>query len=408
MAANRHIAIVAPPWYATPPHGYGGIELVVHLLVQGLRRRDVKVTVYGCEGSAPGTVELAPRGWDVDLGSTFIRPAREATYVTRVVDHLKTLEGVDVIHDHAEWLSTSALSMLDLAPVVHTVHQPVTEERRLAYEALGERTHLVAISNDQRSRGAGLHWTGTVHNAVDLASLRMGHRDTKEGYLLCLARITPEKGQHLAIEAARRTGRRIVLAGKVAERPEDHRYFEEQVAPLIDNDRVVYRCNVAGDEKVELLARASALIQAVSWPEPFGLAMVEAMASGTPCIALAMGSAPELIVHGETGYLAADTDGLVEAIAGIDLIDPVRCASHARAHFSPDRMAENYLEVYERVIRRTAPVPAVTVGTSLLELAGALAAKQPPLPGRHRPLRPLLPAADGTSLPSTLPDTLAG
>jgi glycosyltransferase involved in cell wall biosynthesis len=376
MARRRHIAVIAPPWYPLPPQGYGGTELVVHLLVQSLRKFGVRVTLYGCEGSAPGTTVMAGSGWWADFGFHG-HHMRQVTYSARVMNHLEQLEDVDLIHDHAEWLSTAMCSFANLAPVVHTVHGPLEEPRVDAYEALGDRTNLVAISRSQRSGQPDLNWAGTVFNAVDVDNLYVATRADKEGYLLCLARITLEKGQHLAIEAARRVGKRIVLAGKVGELPQEREYFERRIKPLIDDDNVVYIDNIVGEQKARIIARADALLHAVTFPEPFGLAMVEAMASGTPCIAIARGAAPELITHGRTGFLCQDVDEMVESLGRIREIDLAACAAEARSRFHPDQMAQGYMGVYEEVVGVRAPKPAAV--PPLLQLAGRTPVA-PPVP----------------------------
>ena len=367
MARRRHIAVIAPPWYPLPPSGYGGTELVVHLLVQSLRKFGVRVTLYGCEGSAPGTTVMAEAGWSADLGQ-FDHTKREVTYAARVLNHLEQLEDVELIHDNAEWLSTAMCSFSGIAPVVHTVHGPLDAPRVAAYQALGDRTNLVAISKRQHDDDPSLNWAGMVYNAVDVDSLDVGLRDDKEGYLLCLARITLEKGQHRAIEAARRVGKRLVLAGKVGELPCERKYFEEQVLPHIDGDRVIYHENIAGATKARMLARADALLHAVTFPEPFGLAMVEAMASGTPCIAMARGAAPELVTHGSTGFLCESVDDMVEYLGRLDEIDPEDCAETVRARFHPDRMAAGYMRVYDRVL---ANASGASDTSEVLELAGS-------------------------------------
>jgi glycosyltransferase involved in cell wall biosynthesis len=178
---------------------------------------------------------------------------------------------------------------------------------------------------------------------VEIPSSAPGH--TRERYLIEVARITHDKGQHLAIEVARRTGRKLILAGKVERSGEGERYFEEEIEPHLGR-AVEYYPNVAGAEKSRLVSRAAAGIFPLQWPEPFGLAMVECMVVGTPVLALRTGSAPELIEDGVTGFLADDVDGLVAAAGRLDQVDPLRCAEVARERFSPRVMAERYLEVY--------------------------------------------------------------
>jgi glycosyltransferase involved in cell wall biosynthesis len=165
--------------------------------------------------------------------------------------------------------------------------------------------------------------------------------------LIEVARITPDKGQHIAIEVAQRAGRKLILAGKVERSEEGLEYFEEQVEPFL-SPSVEYYPNVAGALKAKLISRAAAGLFPLQWSEPFGLAMVECMVAGTPVLALRTGSTPELVEEGVTGFLAEDADGLVAAVNQLDEIDRVRCAQVARERFSPRRMAERYLAVYRR------------------------------------------------------------
>lgn len=344
---QRHVVMVAPPWYPVPPPGYGGIELVVGLLADALRRTGDRVTLLAAEGSQPDAIALAPRSWRADLGGPNER-LRELTYASRVATTLSQLGHVDVIHDHCGFATLVAACTANVAPVVHTVHGDIPEAYATFYASVVRQVGFVAISAAQRSTLADLPWIGTVHNAVDVENLRATPTQ-KVPFLLCLARICPDKGQHVAIEVARRTGMRLVLAGKVEATLSATEYFKRHVEPLIDGIRVLHFANVAGDEKARLLARAHALLAPLQWDEPFGLAMVEAMASGTPVIAIARGSAPELVTEGTTGFLVNDVDDMVRAVTQVGALDPASCAAATRARFSPSVMASSYRHLYEKV-----------------------------------------------------------
>jgi glycosyltransferase involved in cell wall biosynthesis len=347
------VAVIAPPWYRLPPWGYGGIELVVSLLVRALRARGDEVVVVGAEWSEPGTIELAPAAWEADLGRKY-GPVRELTYLARVARVLRQQGPFDVIHDHSGFAGVLATTLMDIAPVVHTVHGSLGEPERTFYRALQGRADLVAISVAQRGSAPELPWHSTVHNAVDIDSLLTVPLGDKGGYLLCLARICPEKGQHVAIEVARRTGRRLVLAGKVDPSPEAQFYFQSAVAPHIDGSAVIYHRNVVGPEKSRLIARAAALLAPIAWAEPFGLSAVEAMASGTPAVSYARGAAIELIDDGVTGFAVKpdDVEAMMAAVLASASIDTQRCAQSARRRFNPARMAENYHRVYAEIAGR--------------------------------------------------------
>ena len=373
---RHHVAIVAPPWYPIPPHGYGGIELVIGLLSEALRDAGHRVTLLAAEGSTPGTVSLAPGAWRSDLGGPDER-LRELTYASRVATALEALDGVDVVHDHCGFSSLLAACLTDVAPVVHTVHGDIPEAYSTMYSALASRAGFISISAAQRETMAELPWIGTVHNAVDVDNLAFTP-ETKEPYLLCLARICPDKGQDIAIEVARRTGMRLVLAGKIETGPESVEYFKRHVEPAIDGDRVVHLHNVAALEKAHLLSRAYALLAPLQWDEPFGLAMVEAMASGTPVLAMARGAAPELVTEGVTGFLVNDADEMTLAVPLVAGVDPWQCAGVTRARFSPAAMAHSYIRLYEGATREPAFARDVPRGGATeLTLAGTYAVAGP-------------------------------
>jgi glycosyltransferase involved in cell wall biosynthesis len=202
-----------------------------------------------------------------------------------------------------------------------------------------------------------------VYNGVDVASFPFSAANGD--YLLCLNRVHPDKGTHLAIEAARRAGRKLVIAGKVG-RPERESY-ETAIRPLVDGRDVVFLGEADYRLKRELYAAAACVLAPICWEEPFGLVMVEAMACGTPVIAFNRGAAPELIVDGETGYLVNDVDSMVAALAKIDTINPYRCRQHVQANFDVPVMVEGYLRLYGEIVGapidlgqapRAAPVPA--------------------------------------------------
>lgn len=350
--SQRHVALVAPPWYPVPPRGYGGIELVVHLMAEGLRQRGWRVSLLAAEGSEHEAIVCAPAGWRRDLGHPRRERVRELQYGARVTRALGEIDSIDLIHDHVGYASLLGACAAGIAPVVHTVHGPVGRKDSDGdfLAELGDRIKLVAISNHQRNTAPSLHWVGTVYNAVDAAGLVAIDDAEKEPYLLCLARICADKGQHLAVEVADRVGMRLVLAGKVEGTAAAQRYFAEQVQPHVDGDKVRHISNVGGKHKQALLSRARALLAPIQWDEPFGLSVVEAMVSGTPAISMRRGAAPELIEEGISGFLVDDVDGMVAAVGRVGEIDPRECADVNRNRFGGRAMVEGYDAVYEQVL----------------------------------------------------------
>jgi glycosyltransferase involved in cell wall biosynthesis len=347
----RRIALVVSPWFPVPPTGYGGIELMAYNLARELSAHGHKVTVIGRQGSHGPfeTVALAPESWQKDLGTPNGVP-RQSLFLYRAYETVRR-RSFDVIHDHSGLTGILVASQARLqAPVVATLHGALTEAEGDFLRAVARQVNLVAISHAQQATVAGVEWRGVVHNAVDPAEYRpITKAGDKDDYLVELARINPDKGQHIAIEVARRTNMRLALAGKVD--PEADDYFEERIKPSL-NGNVEWRENVKGKEKAQLLAKARAMVFPIQWEEPFGLAMVEAMVSGTPVIAFRHGAAPELVEQGVTGFLADDVDEMVDAVERVKEIDLKKCAQVAAERFGPARMADGYLTVYERSIEQ--------------------------------------------------------
>ncbi len=344
--------MIVGPWYPVPPVGYGGIELMAYNLARELQQRGHQVCVIGQQGSK-GPFEVAavaPESWSDQLG-TRDHQARESLFLQRAYNLVRR-RAFDVIHDHSglPGILLAASIRLD-TPVVATLHGDLTEAEGDFLAAVDRDVHLVAISRSQQAQVADVNWRRVVYNAVDPTEYHpVCNVEEKEDYLVQVARINSSKAQHLAIEVAKRLGLHLVLAGKVD--PEATEYFEKEIKPHL-GDRVTWHENVVGPEKARLLAHARAMIFPIQWEEPFGLAMVESMVSGTPVIAMARGAASELVEPGVTGFLAGDLDGLVEAYGHIGEIDLARCVKRAAERFGPGQMADGYQSVYERAIQES-------------------------------------------------------
>jgi glycosyltransferase involved in cell wall biosynthesis len=336
------IGMIAPPWFAIPPVGYGGIEAMVAGLVDGLVARGHHVTLVGA--GAPGTsaqryVAVFPEPPSSRLGE----PMPEVIHAAAAALALEDAD-LDVVHDHT--LAGPLLARAWPVPTVVTAHGPVTGEPGDYLARLGTTVDVVAISDAQRRIRPELNWLATVHNGIDAASFPLGEGDG--GYLLFLGRFHPDKGAHLAIEVARRTKRRLLLAGKLNEAPE-RAYFEAAIAPRLGNG-VEFVGEADAVAKRELLGGASALLFPVQWDEPFGLVMVEAMACGTPVVALRRGSVPEVVAHGLSGLVVDDLDGLVTAVDLAEQLDRHRCRAWAKEHFDLSRMVLGYEAAYRTVV----------------------------------------------------------
>ncbi|HEY8761297.1 MAG TPA: glycosyltransferase family 4 protein [Candidatus Dormibacteraeota bacterium] len=339
-----------------PPTGYGGIEAVVHLLARELIKRGHEVTTFAVEGSDPllHPISLAPAGWGADLGTPEQR-IRESTYQLRVNRELLRRVGqLDLIHLHTEFPGMAAASLLRLpVPCLATVHSGIDEKVLTFLGEVDEDIDLVAISQAQKEMAQGVRWRAVVHNAVPIDDVEV--RSKKEGYLLELARITPDKGQHLAIEVAERVGMPLVLAGKVDRDAISKRYFEKLIKPRLSST-IRWVENVGDGDKADLLAGAEAMLFPIQWEEPFGLAMVEAMVCGTPAVAFNRGAAREIVEPGLTGFLVDSVDEMVARVKDVGTIDPIACSNRARDRFSPARMADGYEAAYREVLNASAPL----------------------------------------------------
>jgi len=340
-----HVAVVAPPWFSIPPDGYGGIEAMLAGLVDGLVDRGHEVTLIGAGRSGTrahrfvAVYENPPSG---RLGE----PLPEVLHAAAAARVLSDLD-VDVVHDNT--LAGPLTARGHRAPTVVTTHGVVTGEPGRVLQELGTSVGLVAISEAQRRAAPALNWVGRVHNAVDVASYPAGAG--ADGYLLFLGRFSPSKGAHVAIDAARAAGYQLVLAGKVSE-PAERAYFEEAIRPRL-GPGVCYVGSADAELKRELYGAASALLFPICWEEPFGLVMVEAMACGTPVVALSRGSVPEVVVDGVTGFVVHHPDELAGALRLVDTLDREACRRHVQEHFDLPVMVDGY----ERIFQQAAGLP---------------------------------------------------
>jgi len=337
------IAVVAPPWFELPPVGYGGTEAVVAGLVDQLVARGHEVTLVGSGRDRTAAQHFIPV-YDVPPSHLLGDPLPEVQAAAVAAQALDDLD-VDLVHDHS--LAGPLLARGRSVPTVVTLHGPSTGPNGRYFETLGRSVDVVGISAAQQHLNPRLNWAGVVHNAVDVASFPF--REEKDDYVLWLGRFSPQKGAHLAIDAARAAGRRIVLAGKLNE-PAEHDYFQDAVAPRLGRQRGVeaeYVGEADATLKRELFGRAAVLAFPIQWEEPFGMVMVEAMACGTPVAAIGRGSVPEVVADGVSGVVATGVADFPDALRRAAELDPRDCRRHAEEHFDLPVMAA----AYERVFR---------------------------------------------------------
>jgi glycosyltransferase involved in cell wall biosynthesis len=339
------VAMLAPPWIPVPPPGYGGIEQVIDLLTAELTERGNEVTLFAAPGTRSEAEVLSPlEGPHPDEIQTSLY---EADHVASAFARMDEADApFDVLHDHCGFTAFAFADRIE-TPVIHTLHGPFTETTSAFYARHGHKARAVALSRYQADQAPSrLEVVAVIGNPMVVDDFP--YRADKDGYLLWIGRFNEDKGPNRAIAAAREADAPLVLAGPV--QPGQEEFFAREVEPHLDGDRIRYIGEV-GDEKGELYAGAEALLMPIRWPEPFGLVMTEAMACGTPVIAFPEGSAPEIVLDGETGFVVDDEHAMARAIARIGEIDPERCRDSARERFDVSAVAEAYESAYETVVR---------------------------------------------------------
>jgi glycosyltransferase involved in cell wall biosynthesis len=341
------IAMLAPISWRVPPRHYGPWERVVSLLTEGLVEHGVDVTLFATADSVTPAklAAVCPRSYSED--PQLDPKVWECLHISAVFERAGEF---DLIHNHFDFLPLSYSGLVS-TPLLTTIHGFSSERIVPVFEKYNGHAYYVAISDADRH--PKLDYVATIHHGIPLEEFTLC--EGRGEYLLFFGRIHPDKGVAEAIEVARRTGRRLIIAGII----QDQAYFEREVEPRLDGERLRYIGSVGPAERDELLGRADALLHIINFNEPFGLSMIEAMACGTPVIARPRGSVPEVVKHGETGFFVEDLDEAVAAVERIGEIKRRRARQHVEEHFSRARMVEKYIKAYEEVLRMEATKRAV-------------------------------------------------
>ncbi|MDP9342667.1 MAG: glycosyltransferase family 4 protein [Actinomycetota bacterium] len=338
------IAEVAPPWIAVPPKGYGGIEWVVSLVADGLAEHGHDVTLFATGDST--TKARLEYVFEHAPGATWINSVYHDT--VHALHAFRDPGRFDLYHLHVPWAALVAGTLCG-RPIVLTVHGSINDRMRDLFDRVGDRAWFVAISESQRRQMEELRYAGVVYNGIDLEQYPF--QADKDEYLLFLGRAAPEKGLLRAVLTAKKAGLPLVLALKMAD-PHEREHWERDAKPHLPPGTVVHD-EIDHEGKVELLARARAVLFPIDWEEPFGLVMTEAMACGTPVIATPRGSVPEVIADGETGFIVPVEDypaAAVECLGRLDEIDPKACRARVERLFSKEAMVQGYERAFERVL----------------------------------------------------------
>jgi len=332
------IAVLAPICWRTPPRHYGPWEQVASNITEGLVKRGCEVTLFA-------TGDSLTRG---KLSYTCRRPYEEDKTLDpkvweclHIAHMMERAAEFDIIHNNYDFLPLT-YSRLVKTPMVTTIHGFSSPQIMPVYKQYNERNYYVSISNADRS--PELEYTATVYNGIDVDDFTL--KESSGEYLLYFGRIHPDKGTHEAIRIAKRIKMKLIISGFI----QDQKYYKEKVEPFINGDDIVYAGNSGPKKRDTLLGNAYALLHPINFAEPFGLSVAESMLCGTPVVAFNKGAMPELIVHEKTGFLVDNVDEAVCALKDIKQIDRKSCRQWAEKKFSQEKMIDDYMKVYRKIL----------------------------------------------------------
>ena len=332
------VAMLSSISWRTPPRAYGPWELVTSLLTEALVERGIDMTLFATLDSITGGKldGVAARGYSED--DSLNAKVWEALHIAHLFERASNF---DLIHNQADYLPLVFSRMVD-TPIVTTIHGFSSPSILPVFQRYNGRSAYVAISDADRH--PSLNYAATIHHGIPIDDFPFDPVGSED--LLFFGRFHPDKGAAEAVLAARAVGRKLVMAGLV----QDADYFASKVAPFIDDRTIEYRGVLGGADRTRALGQAHALLHLIGFEEPFGLSVIEAMACGTPVIAYAKGSMPELIVDGVTGFLVDSFEEAVAAVDRVGEIDRAACRDHVANLFTVDRMADRYLELYRQLL----------------------------------------------------------
>lgn len=335
---NIKIAILSPAYWRTPPRKYGPWEQVASNIAEGLVARGYDVTLFATADSITGgkleAVCDVPYGEHPELDAKVC----ECLHISHFME---SADRFDILHNNYDFLPLT-YSRLIKTPMVTTIHGFSSPKILPVYKKYNSTSWYVSISNSDRS--PELDYLATVYNGIKPEEFHF--REQHGSYLLFFGRIHPEKGTLESIQIAQKAGMKLIISGLV----QDEKYFNEKVKPWIDGEQIVYVGNSGPQRRDELLGGAYALLHPISFDEPFGLSVAEAMMCGTPVVAFNRGSMPELIVHEKTGFLVKNIEEAVSALPAVKSLNRRDCRQHALENFSMDKMIDGYEAVYRKIL----------------------------------------------------------
>lgn len=332
------IAILSPIAWSTPPKKYGPWEQVASNIAEGLIEKGVDVTLFATgDSSTKGKLEYICEHPYAEIPDSDAK-VWECLHISNLMEQAHKF---DIIHNHYDFLPLTYSGLIN-TPMLTTIHGFSSKKILPVYKKYNDTNYYVSISNSDRN--PGLDYIGTVYNGIDTDKFTFNAKP--KDYFLFFGRIHPEKGTYESIQIAKQSGRKLIISGLI----QDRHYFNSKVKPFVNNKDIFYVGNSGPLQRDKLLGEAAALLHPVSFEEPFGLSVAEAMFCGTPVIAFNRGSMPELITNNKTGFLVSTIDEAVKATNNLSKISRKECRTRALLKFSKEKMVESYLKIYEKIL----------------------------------------------------------
>ncbi|MBL8014769.1 MAG: glycosyltransferase family 4 protein [Candidatus Doudnabacteria bacterium] len=340
------IAHLAPLWLTVPPRDYGGLETILAYLIDAQVKQGHEVTLFACAGSKTTgrVIEVIEKPMYELLGK-FDWSAVYAYEFLAYYELFKRIEEFDIVHNHLgfHFLATEPIIPI---PVVTTNHSSVEPDFPYLSQKFKDLNY-VSISNAQRSNAPYLNYVGNVYNAVEPEKFNPNF-ETNQEYFFHIGTMSKNKGVDIAVKAAHELGERLILAGEV--RPEDQEFWDTEVLPLVDGQKIRFIGKVNHEQKVDLFRNSKALLFPSQWNEAFGMVAIESLASGAPVIGWNSGAIPEIVKDGENGFVVDNIEDFKKAMQNISQIDRRKCVEGVHERFTADAMAKKYVEIYQSLI----------------------------------------------------------
>jgi glycosyltransferase involved in cell wall biosynthesis len=338
------IAQIASLTERVPPRKYGGTERIVSIITEELVKRGHEVTLFASGDSVTKANHIATYPTSLrDAGITDVY-TKNTLNLMNIGKAYEMQEEFDIIHDHNGILSLPT-AQSSKTPVIMTLHGALNDKTIQAFTYL-KKPGLISISNAQRLTAPKLNYVNTIYNGLPMYDYPFSA--SHDNYMLFVGRIAKEKGTHIAIKIAKKLKKKLIIAAKLDIR--DQEYFDEYIQKELSSPYIEWVGEVNELQRNILMSRAEVFLHPITWSEPFGLTLIEAMACGCPVVAFNLGSIPEVIKHGKTGFVVSSEEEMVNAILDINLIEREYCSVYSKIRFNSDRMIDEYLSAYDRLI----------------------------------------------------------